>query len=95
MAKEEITIELTIEYDPEKNNGKPRHIFLYQFITSLNREWPVLEVGYKGIKKHFRLPGTDINKIALRKVDNVSDEALPKDPSWLKDKTVLPKRVKS
>ena len=90
MAKQNLTITLTIEYDPEQNDGKPANIFLYQFITRLNREWPILEVGYKGIKKIFK--NADINKIALHKIDSIDDKDLPKKPKWLKDKTKMEPR---
>lgn len=91
MAKKELTIKLTIEYDEEKNDGKPARIFLYQFITRLNREYRILDVEYKNIKQSFRNKINDINKIALRKVDSISNEDLPKKPIWLKDRTVVPK----
>lgn len=94
MAKQEITFTLTLEYDPEKNNNKPVNIFLFQFVTRLNREWPVLELIYKNTKKVFRKGEDDINKIALRKVDSVDDDDLQKKPDWLKFKTNLPKEKK-
>ena len=94
MAKQEITITLTLEYDPEKNDNKLVNIFLFQFITRLNREWPIKELIYKGIKKTFREKNSDITKIALRKTDSIDERDLPKSPKWLKDKTVLPQEPK-
>ena len=93
MAKQEIAITLKFEYDPEKNDNKPANIFLFQFITRLNREWPILELTYKGIKKVFGLED-DINKIALRKVDSIDNKDLPEKPIWRKDKTILPQEPK-
>lgn len=92
MPKEKITITLTLEYDPQENENKPVNIFLYQFLTRLNREWPILELAYRGVKKTFN--NSDINKIALRKVNSISNGDLPKNPGWLKDRTVLPQEIK-
>ncbi len=90
MAKQNLTITLTIEYDPSKNDGKPANIFLYQFITKLNREWPIVGVGYKGIKKIFK--NNEINNIALKKVDSIDNKNLPKKPSWLKNAVIMEPR---
>jgi len=89
MAKQDLTIEITFNYDPALNDGKPAHIFLFQLLNKLNREIPITAVKYKTKTKTFADPETDLPKVALRKVDSVSDTDLPKKPKWLKDKTEL------
>lgn len=88
MAKEEITIAMTLEYDPAENNDKPAHIFIFQLLNSLNHETPIKSITYKGKTKTFATPDL-VKDVALRKVDSVSDADLPKAPVWLKDRTVL------
>lgn len=94
MAKEEITIEITLEYDAEKNNNKPARVFLYQFLNRLDREFPILEVGYKGKSESFREQNKNINDIALKKVDSVKKEDIKKPPAWLKDRTIVQREPK-
>ncbi len=89
MAKQDVKITITFDYDPDINEGKPAHIFLYQLLNQLNRITPIKSVTYKTKTKTFANPETDMPKVALRKVDSVSDSDLPKEPGWLKDKTVL------
>lgn len=93
MAKENVTIEMTLEYDPAENNDKPAHIFIFQLLNSLNHETPIKSITYKGKTKTFATPDL-VKDVALRKVDSVSDTDLPKPPAWLKDRTVLPPRIK-
>lgn len=90
MAKQEITIKLTFEYDPEVEN-MPAHIFLFKFLTQFDREHPIKSILYKGKTKTFSTPDSLVKDVALRKVDSVSDTDLPKAPDWLKDRTVLEK----
>ena len=89
MAKEDLTIEITFEYDSDKNDGKPNHIFLFQLLNQLNREVQIKAIKYNTKTKTFTNAEEEIPKLALRKVDSISDDDLPKDPVWLKDKTVL------
>ena len=88
MAKQDITIRLTFEYDPEVENV-PAHIFLLRFLTAFDREHPIKSILYKGKTKTFAAPDTLVKDVALRKVDSVSDSDLPVAPAWLKDRTVL------
>lgn len=89
MAKQNTKITITFAYDPDFNEGKPAHIFLYQLLNKLNREIPIKEVTYKTKTKTFANPEKDVSECALRKVDSVSNTDLPKNPVWLKDKTDL------
>ena len=90
MAKQDVKITITFDYDPEENEGKPEHIFLFQLLNNLNRDLtPIKEITYKQETKIFENPEVDIPKIALRKVDSISDGDLPKEPVWLKDRTIL------
>lgn len=89
MAVKDVKITMTFAYDPAKNDGKPVHIFLYQLLNQLNRVVPIKAITYKTKSKTFANPEKDVPKVALRKVDSVSDNDLPKEPTWLKDKTIL------
>jgi hypothetical protein len=88
MAKQDVTVRITFEYDPEVG-GMPAHIYLFKFLNALDREYPVKSVLYKGKTKTFRAPGALVKDVALRKVDSVSDADLPTPPAWLKDRIVL------
>ncbi len=87
MAKQDIKIEITFDYDPKLNDGKPAHIFLFQLLNRLNRETPIKAVKYKSKLQTFEDPENEMPKIALRKVDSVKDTDLPRPPKWLKEKT--------
>lgn len=87
MAKEKITIALTFEYDPAENNNMPVRNFLYHFLQKFNREYSILEVAYKG--KKFDATKTPLDQLPLKKVDSLDTKDLPKNPAWLKDRTVL------
>ena len=90
MAKKDVKITITFIYDPEANEGKPEHIFLFQLLNKLNRDlMPIKSVTYKSKTKTFENPKKDVPKVALRKVNSVSDNDLPKPPAWLKDRTIL------
>lgn len=87
MAKENITIGITFEYDPAEHNGMPARTFLYHFLNRFNNEQPIAEVVYKG--KKFDATKTPITDLPLKKVDSTDTKDLPKPPEWLKDRTVL------
>lgn len=90
MPKQDVKITITFDYDPEANGGKPANIFLFQLLNNLNRDlMPIKAVTYKSKTKTFADPKKDVPKVALRKVDSVSDTDLPKAPAWLKDRTIL------
>lgn len=95
MAKQDVKITMTFEYDPEENDGKPEHIFLFQLLNQLNRVVPIKAITYKGKLKTFADPEKDIPKVALRKVDSVNDSDLPVPPPWLKDRTILSPSVRA
>ena len=92
MPKQELKIELTLEYDKAENDNMPVNIFLYRFLNKINNEHPIKEIKYKGKTKSYRTGIKKLKDIALRKVDSIDDEDLPTPPAWLEEKTVLPPR---
>lgn len=76
MAKKEITIKLTFDYDPTENNGIAANVFLYQLLNRLNYQHPIKEVDYKG-KKVTIGELSKVKDLALKKVDSVDKEDLP------------------
>jgi hypothetical protein len=87
MAKENITIGITFEYDPAEHNNMPARSFLFHFLNRFNNEQPIKEVLYKG--KKFDATKTPLNDIPFKKVDSLDNKDMPKKPDWLKDRTVL------
>ena len=91
MAKEEITVTITFEYDPAENNDMPGRNWLYHFLTRLSRETPIKSIVYKDVEKVF----TEQNKIediALKEVDSIDEKDRPEKPD-MSEVTILPENV--
>ncbi len=91
MEKEEITITITFDYDPNENNGMPGRNFLYHYLTRLNREVPIKSIVYKDVEKVFD-EDNKIEDIPLKEVDSIDDKDVPEKPD-MSDVTVLPETV--
>lgn len=80
MAIEDVTIELTFKYDPEKNAGMPLRNYLYHFLNDLGREEHIELCGitYKGAT--FDATKTPLQELPLRKVDSCDVADVPEAP---------------
>jgi hypothetical protein len=76
MAKSDVTIKLTLEYDPEENKGLPVNIFLYQMLNRLDYKFPIKAVEYGGNVLNVSELAT-IKDLPLKKVDSIDKKDLP------------------
>jgi hypothetical protein len=83
MAKEQVKITLTFEYDQDENNGMPLRNFLYHYFNRFNNEFKILSIEYKDEIKEFDKK-VIIKDLPLREVDSISDSDLPKKPDMSK-----------
>lgn len=89
MEKEKVKVAITFEYDPSEHGGMPARNFLFHLLNRLNNtEFKIEEVEYKG--GIFDATKTKLSEIPLKKVDSVKERDLPKEPGYLKDRTILP-----
>lgn len=91
MAREEITVTITFDYDETENNGMPGRNFLYHYLTRLNRETPIKSIVYKDVEKVFD-ENNKIEDIALKEVDSIDEKDVPEKPD-MSDVTKLPDSV--
>jgi len=76
MAKQDITIKLTFEYDPLENKGTSANTFLYQFLNRLDYEYPIKSIEYGG-KNLIIGKDNKVKDLPLKKVDSIDKADLP------------------
>lgn len=91
MAAEDVTVTITLSYDPAENNDMPAPNFLYHYLTRLNREIPIKAIEYKGESREFDDENV-IEDIPLKVVDSIREEDRPAAPD-LSEVTVLPDTI--
>lgn len=80
MAAENVTIAITIEYNPADHNDMPVNNFIYHFLTRVANKYGLIvkNINYKD-KDYVVTEETPLSAMPLKVVDSLDKKELPEN----------------